>query len=395
MAAASSSVEPPSFWLARSNAPEELPVVVVGAGIVGLSTAYWLARAGRRPVVLDADGIASHASGRNAGFLMTGTAEPYTALVKAIGEPAARRLWELSSENRELLRAELLDSGKIDCELIPEGSWIASLADNPDQEHELRESAERLAGFGLAVEWREAVEVRRASGSGRLGGALFQPRDCGLDPARLCRGLARQVREHGGVVRTGVRVRSLEPEDGRVRLATDAGPFLAERVVLALNAYAPVLLPHLNGEVRPVRGQMLATEPGPRDLPGVWYVNDGYEYLRQTPDGTLVLGGCRWAARETEVGYGETPTATVQAALEGFLRDAFPRFAGRAIRHRWAGTMAFTSDGLPRVGEVPGIPGATYAAGFNGHGMSLGFATGRYLAGRVGGEGAGPLFPAG
>ena len=49
--------------------------------------------------------------------------------------------------------------------------------------------------------------------------------------------------------------------------------------------------------------------------------------------------------------------------------------------HRWGGIMAFTDDGLPRTGGVPGVPGATYAAGFNGHGMSLGFAMGRALAG--------------
>ena len=367
--------------------------MVVGAGIVGLSTAYWMTRSGQRPLVLDADGIATHASGRNAGFLMTGTAEPYTSLVRSIGEEAARRLWELSSENRELVRGELLDSGRVDCEFTPEGSWIAALADDAEQESELRESCERLAALGFDLQWREASEVRRASGSARLGGALFQPRDGGLDPAQLNRGIARLVAGSGGQIRTGVRVRGLEPENGRVRLLTDGGHLLAERVVLCLNAYAPSLLPHLVDEIRPVRGQIFATVPGIRDLSGVWYVNDGYEYLRQLPDGTLVLGGCRWVARETEVGYEETPTAKVQGALDDFLREAFPRFADRPVRHRWAGIMAFTSDGLPRTGEVPGVPGAIYAAGFNGHGMSLGFATGRWLAGRELGEEAGPLFP--
>ncbi|MFL6194876.1 MAG: NAD(P)/FAD-dependent oxidoreductase [Thermoanaerobaculia bacterium] len=384
----------PSLWLSRPGTPEEVGTVVVGAGIVGLSTAYWLAQAGDRPVLLDADGVAAHASGRNAGFMMTGTAEPYTALVRNIGEPAARRLWELSSENREMLRGELIEPGRIDCEFTPEGGWITALAGHEEQERELRESCEQLDRIGLGFQWREAAEVRRAAGSDHLGGALFQPRDGGLDPARLCRGIARLVAEGGGQVRTGVRVRRLEPEGGRIRIVTDGGHLLAERVALALNAYAPTLLPHLQGKILPVRGQMLATAPGARDLPGVWYVNDGYEYLRQLPDGTLVLGGCRWAARATEVGYEETPTAKVQGALDAFLREAFPRFADRPVVHRWAGIMAFTSDGLPRTGEVPGVPGAVYAAGFNGHGMSLGFASGRWLAGRVAGKEAGPLFPA-
>jgi gamma-glutamylputrescine oxidase len=391
------SASQPSLWLARGASPEEVEIAVVGGGIVGLSTAYWLSRGGRKVVLLEADSVAAHASGRNAGYLMTGTPEPYAELVRHQGERAARRLWEVSLENRELLRSELLDSNLVDCGFQPEGSWIAALSDT-DQEASLRESAGQLEKLGIPLEWRSAAEVRKASGSERLGGAIFQARDAGLDPARLCRGIARIIVSLGGEIRTGWPVRAIEPEgpEGeRVRLVSEAGHLVAERVVLALNAYAPALLPHLAAEVRPVRAQMLATEPGPRDLPGVWYINEGYEYLRQLPDGTVALGGCRWAAREQEVGYRETPTAAVQGALERFLAEAFPRFAGRAVRHRWAGTMAFTPDGVPRIGEVPGVPGALYAAGFNGHGMSLGFSTGRYLAQRLrreGGEASAPLF---
>lgn len=377
----------PSFWLGRRRPAEEVDVAVVGAGIVGLSTAWWLAKAGRRPVVLDADHVAAHASGRNAGFLMTGTAVPFTRLEASLGSDRALALWTLSSENRELLRGELLDAGRIDCELVPEGGWIAALA-GTGQEEELAASVERLRGLGFAVEWRDAAAVRRAAGSEQLGGALFQPRDAGLDPVRLCRGLAAAS---GAPVRAGARVMALEPEGERVRLVATAADLVAERVVVAANAYAPRLLPHLAAEIRPVRGQVLATGPGPRTLSGVWYVDEGYEYLRQLPDGSLILGGCRKMAVDVEVGYGETPTALVQAALDRFLEETFPALAGRPVVRRWAGIMAFTPDGLPRTGEVPGVPGAIYAAGFNGHGMSLGFATGRWLARRVMGDGQGPL----
>ncbi len=379
----------PSLWLASAPA-EEVEVAVVGGGIVGLSTAYWLGRAGKRVAVLEAGGLACRASGRNAGFLLTGTPEPYAELVGSIGEAAARCLWEISRENRELLRGELLDPGRVDCDFRPEGSWIAALADSA-QEAELEASAAALAALGFDLEWRAADEVRRASGSDRLGGAIFQARDGGLHPVRLCRGIARLS---GAEIRTGFAVRELAPAGDRVRLVAEAGELVAERVVVALNAYAGALLPHLADEIRPVRGQMLATAPGARDLPGVWYVNEGYEYVRQLGDGTVVLGGCRWAAREAEVGTAETPTATVQGALERFLAETFPRFATRPVLQRWAGTMGFTRDGLPRIGEVPGLPGVLYAAGFNGHGMSLGFATGRYLARRLLGEISAPLFPA-
>lgn len=372
----------PSFWLSRPARPQEADYVVVGGGIFGLSTAYWLAKAGCRPLLLEAGSIASRASGRNAGFLITGTAESYVAAARLFGHDTARWWWERSRDNRELLRSELLDSGRIDCELLTEGSWVASLA-GTSQEEELQESCEILRPLGFDLEWKDADEIRRASGSDRFGGGFYQKRDCGLDPVRLCRGIAHEITALGGEIRTGVRIRAIEPEGNRVRLTSDAGTWIAGRAVLALSSYVTQLLPQLGAEVRPVRAQMLATAPGPRTLRGVWYVNDGYEYFRQLPDGTFLLGGCRWTARDSEVGYLEAPTGRVQAALEQFLREALPQFAGRPIVQRWAGTMALTPDGLPRRGTVPGVPGALYVTGCNGHGMSTGFITGRDLAGQA------------
>ena len=377
---------PASFWQRRRRPPSEADCVVVGGGIVGLSTAWWRRReGGGRVVLLEAQALASRASGRNAGFLITGTPEPLSRLVAEQGREAALGLWHRSRENRELLRAELLDPGKIDCDFLPEGSWIAALP-GTGQEEELGASFEILREEGFEVEWREAAAVRAASGGGRLGGAIFQPRDGALDPVALCRGLAATG---GFEVVAGARVAALEPAaDGRVVVVADGGDWLAERVIVATNAYAPELLPHLVPEVRPVRAQMLATDPGERLLTGAWYVNEGGEYLRQTPDGTLLLGGARRTAEAAEVGVLEAPSGQVQGALDAFLRDVFPHLAGRPVRHRWAGTMAFTPDGQPRIGEAPGLPGALYAAGLNGHGMSLGFVLGRELAGWTTGAGS-------
>jgi glycine/D-amino acid oxidase-like deaminating enzyme len=390
----SGSDGPPSLWLGRGGGTvTEVEVAVVGGGVVGLSAAYWLARMGRRPLLLEAGHLAGRASGRNAGFLLTGSPEPYSSFERRLGPEAARAFWELSRESRELLRAELLDSGRVECRFRDEGSWLAVVGGADDYEAaeaELRASGERLAALGFELEWHEGAAVERASGSPRIRAALHQPRDGGLDPVLLCRGIA----EAGGFpVRTGAWVHRLEPRGGRIEIVADGGSVLAERVVVALNAYAPALLPWLAREIRPVRGQMLATGPGERSIRGVWYLNHGFEYVRQADDGAVVAGGGRRALRRSEIGYLEHPTASVQGALERFLHETYPAFAERPIERRWAGVMAFTEDGLPRFGEAPGLPGVVYAAGFNGHGLSLGFATGRWLARRVLGETAEPLLP--
>lgn len=255
---------------------------------------------------------------------------------------------------------------------------------------ELRRSGERLARLGFEVEWREGAEVERASGSPRIRAGLHQPRDGGLDPVLLCRGLAATG---AFPVRTGARVHALEPRGDRVEVVADGGNVLAERVVVALNAYAPELLPVTARDVRPVRGQMLSTPPVEPFMRGVWYLDEGFQYVRQLDDGTVIVGGGRRGAEATEVGYAEHPTAGVQGALERFVEDTYPALAAGPVERRWAGVMAFTPDHMPRAGDVQDLPGAVYAVGFNGHGMSLGFVTGRWLARRILEGATDPLLP--
>lgn len=381
---------PPSFWLGRNAAPPtEVEVVVIGGGFVGLSAAYWLTRMGRRPLLIEAGHLAGRASGRNAGFLQTGSPMPYVRLEERIGPAAARAFWEVTRESRELLRSELLDSGRVACDFQDDGSWLA-IVGGGEEEGELRASGERLRSLGFDVEWYEGDAVRAASGSPRITAALRLPRDGGLDPVLLCRGIA----EVGGFpVRTGAWVHRLEPHGERVKVFADGGNVVAERVVVALNAYAAALLPWLAKEIRPVRGQMVATEPVAPLIHGAWYLNHGFEYVRQARDGSVIVGGGRRASRASETGFLEFPTAAVQGALERFVQDAYPTLAECSFERRWAGVMAFTDDGMPRVGRAPGMPGVVYAAGFNGHGMSLGFVTGRHLARLALDETDEPLLP--
>lgn len=360
-------------------------MAVVGGGLTGLSTAYWLAKRGRRVRVLEAAATAARASGRNAGFLLTGSAESYLALSASVGEERALAFWERSRENRRRLRSELLDRAGEDVTFLAEGSYLAAV-DRGTQVEELRASGEALNRAGFRLEWLAAGSAQEASGCPHLGGALVQPRDGGLDPVKLAGALQR---EGAFPVTCGARVTALVPDPAGVRLETEAGELRAERAVVAVNAYAGALIPQLEAQLHPVRGQMMALAPtasSERSLRGVWYLDDGYQYARQLADGTFLLGGCRNQALEEEVGFDERPTAKIQQALDAYLEGFFPDFAGRRVVRRWAGTMALTDDGLPLVGEVPGVPQALYAAGLNGHGLSLAFALGLHLDRCLAGE---------
>jgi gamma-glutamylputrescine oxidase len=357
-----------SIWLDEDRADEYPPlekdtsadVVIVGAGVAGIATAYHLTQAGVKPVVLEARTVAESASGRNAGFLLAGVAENFVAATRRYGDDSALRIWRFTRHNQELVR-EIVARERIACDLAWNGS--AQIAGDDEEWTEVRESAERLK--------KEGVRVRLSANN---QAAIYED-DGELHPVRYVRGLARAAIAAGARVypRTGVTgVSAREVRTDRARVRTGA-------VVVCVNAYSQHLVPL---RVRPVRGQMLATAAVTRrvfERPA--YANRGYRYWRQRPDGSLLVGGWRDTAALEEVGEEERTTPRIQEQLERFLRE---HCADAKVTHRWAGTMGFSHDALPYVGRLGS--GTFVNAGFTGHGMAFATATGELIADLVRGK---------
>lgn len=363
-----------------SDLPATCDVAVVGGGIAGVSTAFWLRKldSSLNVVVIERDRLASGASGRNAGFLLQGTDADFARTVAERGADPARRLWRFTQENRDGI-IEALDGE--DVWLDARGSLI--VAADPEEDERVRTAAELLQRDGIAATYRPPDATSEHLGSRGFLGSLEVGSGASLHPVRVVRALASQS---GTQVIEGTAVRGLEASGERVRVETERGAVEAERVVLALNAYLPQLVPALGGIVRPVRAQMLATSPRPRKIFQPVYSHEGYFYLRQLPSGEVLLGGARHLHLEDEVGYDDAPTEVLQADLEAYLETHFPDFAGAEVVRRWSGTMGFSADGLPAFGPVPGVGGAWWVGGFTGHGMGYGFRMGRTVAASVLGE---------
>ena len=351
-----------SLWLDESP-PEPRPaldhdasadVVVIGAGVAGVATAYWLARAGARPLVLEARTIADAASGRNAGFLLAGVAENFLVASRRYGEPNALRIWRFTRRNQELVR-ELVARHRIDCDLRWHGS--AQIAGDDEEWAEMRASVERLT--------REAVRARIVPEERT---AIYED-DGELHPVRYVRGLARAAEAAGATFHERTCVTAMDAgavRTGRARVSAGA-------VVVCVNAYASHLLPL---RIRPVRGQMLATAPLERRVftrPA--YAHRGYRYWRQREDGRILVGGWRDLAVDVEVGEEERTTKPIQSALETFLRGHAP---DAAVTHRWAGIMGFSHDALPYAGRWR--EGVFALGGFTGHGLAFATAASALVA---------------
>ncbi len=361
--AARERLEGVSLWLdgaERAYAPLEgdgtAEVAIVGGGIAGIATAYFLARAGVRAVVLEARGVAEAASGRNAGFLLAGVAENFVAASRRYGAANALRIWRLTEHTQALVRS-LVAEHSIECELRWRGS--DQIAGDNEEWGEVAEGARLLAAEGVSV----SVDPTARSATYADDGELH--------PVRWVRGLAAAAARAGARIHEGTSVTGIENDQVR----TAAGTVTAGAVILCTNAYTRHLRP---SRVRPVRGQMLATAPARPAFERPAYAKRGYRYWRQRADGRVLVGGWRDVAVDEEVGQEERVTDRVQRHLDTFLIE---HGIDAPVTHRWAGTMGFSHDALPYVGQTG--PRLFVCGGFTGHGMAFGPACAELVAAMV------------
>ena len=379
-----------SYWHATATPPvpnDPLPasddVVVLGGGLLGCWTAYWLARAGVSVTLVERDVIGWGATGRNGGFLGSGTAVGYLDAIERYGHDAARDLWRLT-EDGQTLAGEVIAEEGIDCDLRSPG--ILSLALTKDELDGMARDMAAMAadGFrGATLDRRQAQSMIGTPLSAEITGAgVFSPNGGLLHSMRYLAGIAAAARRRGArLCRAGVT--ALVADGDGTRVETSAGTLHAGRVVVAVNAWSDELLPVLAGRIVPVRGQVLAYEPSPPVFPTglAASVTPTGEYWQQTPDGTIVIGGCRGDAPNGDAGIREmVPTPDVTDAIEAVLPRLFPELTGLRVARRWAGLMAFTADYLPIVDTAPELPGVWVVGGFGGHGMPYGPRLGQLLA---------------
>lgn len=355
----------------------ETDVVVIGAGLCGTGAALALASAGVGVVVLDGGSIAGSATGRNAGFILQGTAERYARAAIVYGRERTRRVHALTLENHRRIAAVVAEHN---IEAFYRRGGSLQLASSPEEEHELVESADLLNADGF-----EAVLLRDDQLPAVYRDAGFQvgvllPQDGELHPVRFVRGAMGAAVSQGARLFEGSPVTALDAGSaGEVRVSTAEGEVAASVALVCTNARAGELLPWYADKVDPVRGQMLATAPAPRIFELPVYADHGYDYWRQDELGRVVLGGWRNLDPGAEVGTADVLHEGIQAKMEAFIRR-FPQIAEIPVTHRWSGIMGFSRDGLPLVGPAPGAPGALAAVGFTGHGFGFAWLAGEALA---------------
>lgn len=353
--------------------------IVVGGGVTGCSIAYRLGQRGKRVLLIEQRDICSGASGRNAGITGEGSSL-YAGVGKAV--------YALTSTNLRMMATIGAELG-IDFQLRRSGSM--EVATTPEQWEHLQHSVTTQQQAGLDVvllDSHEAHKLEPALNPDVLGAKLSQGNGH-LWPFGLVHGLAAAVARSGGVLLTHTTVLSLvRTRDQVTGVETTSGAFTADHVVLATNAYTPLLLPELpSGAIVPARGQILVTQPMAPMLNRPFGTNFDKEYGRQVAGGPILCGGFRRQDEDEGLGhYEERVTTPVLSGIARCLTELYPALKDIQVVRCWAGIMGFTADGVPLIGPVAGSPGLMVAAGFNGSGFSWGLIVGHIMAALIAGE---------
>jgi sarcosine oxidase, subunit beta len=350
---------------------------VIGAGVMGCSTALFLARGGMRVVLLDRGSLCRQASGVNAGTLTM-------QMTRAALIPYALRAWEM------WMRApEWLDGGDVLARARPG----LSVAFTEQEEVLLQERAHARRAAGAPIELIGSVQARAIEPG--LNPAVRLAGHCPIDGFASAYLTGRAFR--GALLTAGVDLRERCAVDGidpgfTLRIA--AGPVAAAHVVLAggvwlepMAAWLGVRLP-----IRTLVNQLVVTERMAPIMASVLGVASGLLSLKQYENGTVLVGG-GWQ------GIGDRERGPVAVRPENFLGNlrlaayTIPALRTARVLRSWLGLEAETADALPAIGPLPGVPGA-WTIGSVHSGYTSGPYFGKLLAQAVLGEAPDlPLFP--
>jgi len=362
-----------SYWEQESFTRYDY--VVVGAGIVGLSTAVELKErfSTARVLVLERGLLPTGASTRNAGFACMGSVTELLDDLTTQSEEEVVRLFELRKKGLERLRARLGDraigyAAEGSYELISRGEeealgqidYLNKLLSPITGRPAFLPADEKIAEFGFAPSGVKALIQNTCEGS--------------LHTGKLLRALVDYTIQKGVEIKTGAAVQRFWEQENEVGIEL-ADPcrqqhlnIFAKAIVLCTNAFTKELLPDV--DVVPGRGQVLITQPvAGLKFKGIFHFEKGYYYFREV-DGRVLLGG----GRNLDVA-GETATSfdlneRIQMELERKLQELILPHTHFQIAQRWSGIMAFGASKNPIVKQFsPRVFGAFRMGGM---GVALG-----------------------
>lgn len=322
----------------------EVDTLVIGAGVVGMSVAYGLARAGERVCVLDQGDDAYRAARGNFGLVWVQG--------KGLGNPAYAR-WSIGAARQwPAFASELAQASGVDVALSQIGGLNMGL-----DEAELAAGAAALEAIRQQLDGDYPYEVLDPDALRKLCplvgpdvvGALFCPLDGHVSPLLLLRALVQSYQSLGGVLRTGAQAEQIVHAGGQFRVHAGGIDHVGGKLVLAAGLGNRALAPAvgLAAPVAPNRGQVLVSE---RLQP---FLRHPTLHVRQTGEGVVQIGDSK-----EDVGLDDGTTLAQLGRIAARAVRYFPLLASVNIVRTWGALRVMSPDGLPIYQASTQCPGA-------------------------------------
>jgi glycine oxidase len=343
---------------------EHPDVLILGGGVIGLSTAYYLTRNRVRVEVVDKGDFGQESSWAGAGII---SAAPSRSRART---PIAR-LQALSAELYPQLSEDLRDPTNVDNGFVHNGGFILVEGDPAPLLREWQTD-------GIRFEEMDGPKLARFEPALAPGphGAYFLPDTAQVRNPRHVKALLAWCDMHGVRFRPACPVYGFERQGQRITaVKTAAGPLQAGQFLLATGAWTDGLLEQVGWRpgIRPVRGQIALLNSGAPVITRV--VELGRRYLVPRPDGRVLAG-----STEEDAGFDKRTTAEAIRGLLDLACTLVPALARAPVERCWAGLRPGSPDGMPFLGAVPGLENLFVAAGHFRAGIQLSPATGLTMA---------------
>lgn len=346
-------------------------VIVIGAGVIGLSIAYELSLRGLSVGILDRSRVGREASWAGAGILPPGAMSPLASL------SPSERLRAVSLCRYPDLSARILEESGIDIGFRRTGGLEVARTDRDVEELTARRTRRQRVGIDVEPASTSLLSDREP-GLAPVNAADWLPGVCQVRNPWLLRGLLQSCRRRGVAVfeqasdwrahRDRDRVLAIEI-DGNVRLACG-------HLVVAAGSWSAQVFESLEGielPIVPVQGQILVFQTSGSDVRHIIF--EGKRYLVPREDGLVLVG-----STEDQVAFDKQVTREAMAGLRDFAVELFPTLAVRPVRYAWAGLRPASRLGSPILGRMGQLRNAWLATGHFRQGIQQAPATAELLA---------------
>ena len=331
-------------------------VAIIGGGIAGLTTAYFLAKGGARVALLEQGTLGSGDSGFTTAFI-----SHFLDNVQA-----TNKAWEAADETIRLIKG-IVVAEHLDCDF----KILDSISFTKDDAPKLKSDFESLSASSSFLKFLEKPEASSLAGLD-LAGAIHIKSEAAFHIRKYLLGLAKAIKKLGGEIFEESTV--LNIDGGAGKIWCENGEIIAKKIVVA-TGLAPGAFSKVNELLTPRLTFVIGAKlPEGKALPEYlfWDNLEPYHYFRMVAPNILMLGGEDRLMREKT---NKNPHDELAKFLSGLINEKFD------VLYKWQGSIFMTKDSLPFYGVHPAYgENILFAAGFGGNGMTFGSLAGRIIS---------------